>query len=49
MMILGFAKESSLFLDLGEMMRPRTIIEARSQKEEDLRADQERKRRVITM
>lgn len=37
MIILGFTEESSLFLDLGEKMRPRT---ARSQKVEELRVDQ---------
>lgn len=49
MMILGFAKEWSLFLNLGEMMRTRAIIEARSQKVEELRADQERKKKATPM
>lgn len=49
MMILGFVKESSLFLNLGEMMRPKRMIEARSQKVEGLRADQERKKKVTPM
>lgn len=43
MMIIGFVKKSSRFSNLGEMMRPKRIIEARSQKVEELRADQERK------
>lgn len=46
MIILGFAEESSLFLNLGEKMRPRTLIEARSQKVEELRVDQERQNRA---
>lgn len=45
-MILGFIKESSLFLNLGEMVRPRRIIEARYQKVEGLKADQERKKKA---
>lgn len=45
MVILGFVKVSFLLLNLGEMIGQKRITEARSQKVEDLRADQERKKK----